>query len=255
MLKSMGQVAIVVPVFNESRRLETEKFAAFAEAHPDVCFYFVDDGSTDGTAALIEPLTKRSGRLRLVIHAHNQGKAEAVRTGFLEALRHGPEFVGFWDADLATPLDTIAEMAAYLRAAPGVQSLFGSRVKLLGRDIRRHTVRHYLGRVFATCASLVLQLEIYDTQCGAKLFRAAPLLEECFREPFQTRWIFDVELIARMLCRQKQGEAAALQDLIHELPLRQWYDVAGSKVRSKDFFRAFFDLARVAWLYGQRLWC
>ena len=72
--------------------------------------------------------------------------------------------------------------------ATGADLLLGSRVAMLGRDIHRSMVRHYLGRAFATAASIVLDLRVYDTQCGAKLIRRSAALLEALDEPFTSRW-------------------------------------------------------------------
>ena len=132
----------------------------------------------------------------------NQGKAEAVRRGVLTAIESQPDYVGFWDADLATPLRAIPQFVDLAESRPDLEMIMGSRVKLLGRNIERRRSRHYLGRVFATAVSTILGLDVYDTQCGAKLFRATPFIGALFQQPFLSRWIFDVEIIARLIQAQ-----------------------------------------------------
>ena len=125
----------------------------------------------------------------------------------------------------------------------------GSRVALLGRQIRRSWKRHLLGRTFATAASLVLGLTVYDTQCGAKLFRVTRQTAALFDRPFRARWIFDVELLARMISTAGNDGDLSIEELIYEYPLERWEDVAGSRLKSHDFFVAVTDLAAIRWRY------
>ena len=240
---------VVVPCYNEAARLPGDSCFAFAKAHPELRFLFVDDGSTDSTRALLDELA--SGCEGISVHglSPNQGKAEAVRQGMLEALDAGATYAGFWDADLATPLDEIPRFVETLDAHPETAALFGSRVKLLGRSIERNAARHYLGRVGATAISMTLRLPVYDTQCGAKLFRASDATRELFAEPFASGWIFDVEIIARMIRAHRAGVGPDPLASIRELPLQAWRDVAGSKVRAGDFVRAMVELLRIRSLY------
>ena len=121
----------------------------------------------------------------------------------------------------------------------------GARVQLLGRTILRNRYRHYLGRVFATVASVVLRMPVYDTQCGAKMFVSSEPIALAFRDPFISRWVFDVEILARLVCRGNVNP----QVTICEYPLFEWHDVKGSKVKPKDFWIALCDLARVHLAY------
>ena len=125
----------------------------------------------------------------------------------------------------------------------------GSRVALLGRDIRRSAVRHFTGRVFATAASIVLGLPVYDTQCGAKLFRVTPRFQELVSQPFRTRWIFDVEILARMVSETKPTNSDFARPTIYEYPLERWHDVQGSRLKLLDFVVAGIDLAAIYWRY------
>jgi dolichyl-phosphate beta-glucosyltransferase len=237
---------IVVPCFNEGARLQCSHFVDFLQNVEGVDILFVNDGSRDNTLELLHAMREgREDRIQVLDNERNTGKAEAVRAGMLNAIEQGyTTYVGFWDADLATPLEVIPDFMAVLDGRSRLEMIFGSRVRLLGRDIARRLSRHYLGRVFASFASMTLRLPIYDTQCGAKLFRVTPELASILVDPFLSRWVFDVEILARYVAFYG-GRVSYLQSLIYEFPLLRWYDVAGSKVRPRDFVNAAIDLYRI----------
>ena len=244
--ESQGWCTIVVPCYNESARLNTDIFAEFLRQGHKIRFLFVNDGSKDDTARVIQRFSAgREEYVELLDKQKNAGKAEAVREGMLTALReHKAEYVGFWDADLATPLDAIPDLLRELAHNSALQMIFGARVRLLGRDVHRKAIRHYLGRLFATVVSVMLRLPIYDTQCGAKIFRATPQFEAILTEPFISRWVFDVEIIARVL-RANGFNVKEVEHQIYEFPLKKWEDVAGSKVHGGDFLKASVDIIRI----------
>ncbi|UCC73372.1 MAG: glycosyltransferase [Gemmatimonadota bacterium] len=246
----MTEATIVIPCYNEVERLPVGTFKEFLTSSANVHLLFVDDGSTDGTEALIRELIDwRPDGCSLHVLPRNMGKAEAVRRGCLEAFKADCEFTGFWDADLATPLDVIPQLCQVLRDNPALVMVFGSRVRLLGREIERSAVRHYTGRVFATAVSLMLGIPVYDTQCGAKLFRRSSVVEQLMQEPFNARWVFDVEIIARLMRALGSDAAERARELIYEYPLHEWRDVAGSKLRLRDFVRAAVDVLKIRWRY------
>jgi glycosyltransferase involved in cell wall biosynthesis len=240
------EIVVVVPCYNEAKRLELRTFGEFIAAHPNVTLIFVDDGSTDDTPLVMERLRQQHSRqvctLRL---GTNVGKAEAVRRGMCNALRRRPAIVGYWDADLATPLESILSLADVLQTRVNVELVMGSRVALLGREIRRSGVRHFAGRVFATLASLALGVPVYDTQCGAKLFRVTPIFAEIMSRPFRSRWIFDVEILARLLASQRREGHDQGSGFIYEYPLEKWCDVQNSRLKSIDFAVAAIDLLSI----------
>ena len=94
-----------------------------------------------------------------------------------------------------------------------------------------------------------MKLPIYDTQCGAKLFRVTPECKTLFSTRFLTNWIFDVELLARARQLETFYNSPALEETVYELPLTKWMDVAGSKVKPHDFLKAFFELCSIYWNY------
>ena len=236
----------MVPCYNEARRLRVERFRDFLEANLSKRILFVDDGSTDDTIRVLETVCRGyEDRAAILARSQNRGKAETVRAGVNHALENfTQEFIGYWDADLATPLEEIAAFLGVFEDNPRIEMVFGSRVKLLGRRVERKAIRHYLGRTFATVVSVMLRMPIYDTQCGAKLFRVNQMVRGVFAQPFLTRWVFDVEIIARYL-KLNGEDSHRLEQAIYEYPLEVWIDIEGSKVRPADFFRALFDLLRI----------
>lgn len=240
---------LVVPCYNEEHRLPVDALRSFEVGTNRIELLLVNDGSRDHTLRLLESLRDENpARFSVLDLDRNRGKAEAVRLGILAALDRKPDFVGFWDADLATPLSELPDFLDVFAARPQIEMVFAARVRLLGRSISRNPSRHYFGRVGATLISSSLGLAVYDTQCGAKLFRASAPMREIFREPFLSRWIFDVEIIARFV-RQRGRDAAA--SAIYELPIKTWHDVKGSKVKSTDFLRALRDLWKIHRAYNR----
>ncbi len=242
---TMPKIIIVIPCYNEERRLDTAKIIKFAADNRNICFLMVNDGSTDKTVQLLAKMAEGNDRqISCLDLPRNMGKADAVRQGVVAAFRQGADFVGYWDADLATPLYEINNLVQYLVADSSKLMAFGSRIRLLNRRIARKSSRHYLGRIFATIASLVLRVSIYDTQCGAKLFRNTRKMRGVFSEKFISRWIFDVEIFARCVVGLK-GSSLRLSDTAVEHPLMEWCDVPGSKLKIIDFLQSFLELASI----------
>lgn len=238
---SPGRRTLVIPCYNEATRLDRSALLELARSADDLSLLFVDDGSKDGTKDVLAELERADPeRVRALVLPENRGKAEAVRAGLLAALDRGAEVVGYADADLATPGPELLRLLEVLDRR-GVQAVLGSRWKHLGSQIERQWWRHYLGRVFATMVSTGLRLGIYDSQCGAKVFRASPALRHALAEPFRTRWVFDVELIGRLLTAPTP---LSERDIV-EVPLEVWIHKRGSKLDPAQMAKAGLDLARV----------
>jgi glycosyltransferase involved in cell wall biosynthesis len=248
-LMGIPRTVVVVPCYNEATRLNTEAFADAVCQYPGLQFLFVDDGSTDDTANVLKSLSTRDpARLLHLSLTPNRGKAEAVRQGLLEAFDSGAQLVGFLDADLATPIAELP-LLAHPFSDPNVVMVMASRVAMLGRAIDRSPWRHYFGRVFATLASLLLGLRVYDTQCGAKLFRNVGAIRDVFARPFMSSWAFDVEILARLLSLERIGQLPRVERAVVEVPLRQWTDVRGSKITLVDSIVATSQLLLMWWRY------
>jgi dolichyl-phosphate beta-glucosyltransferase len=235
-----AQRTIVVPCFNEASRLDVNQLLRLSDM-ARATILAVDDGSTDATACVLsEAARAHPGMVTLHTLATNRGKGEAVRRGLIVALDGGADLVGYYDADMSTPIEEMARLVRLLDHRPQLHAVLGARVALLGHDIHRSALRHYLGRVFATFSSAALGLPVYDTQCGAKAFRVGPALRSSVVRPFRSRWAFDVELLGRL------RHAGVGPEAFLEVPLWSWRDMDGSKLGPVSSLSAAVDLARVA---------
>lgn len=208
----------------------------------DCTFLFVNDGSQDNTLEIIKK-TQRDDIYYLNLEK-NFGKGEAIRQGVLFAkslpIYEEISWVGYWDADLATPLSELTYFLKYANDLAGkrIEAIWGSRISKLGSTIERTPIRHYLGRLFATITGLILKINCYDSQCGAKIFRKE-ITDMAFSRRFISCWIFDVEILLR------------LEDYnILECPLRFWRDVPGSKVKIFSVgFRTLIEISKIRKIY------
>ena len=235
---------IVVPCYNEAGRLDTAAIESLVTA-ADLGVILVDDSSSDHTWAVFEGLkVQLREKVEMIRMARNVGKAEAVRQGMHHAVDLGARMTGYLDADFATPAQ---EMLRMVRAMDRQQFkvMFGARWLHLGARIERSPFRHYAGRVFATLASIILAMPVYDTQCGAKLFLVTDTLRAAINQPFHSRWAFDVELLGRLRAGVADTHGYDLEDFA-ELPLNTWIDVKGSKIGVFDMVRATLDLLIIA---------
>lgn len=234
--------AIIIPCYNEALRIQRDKFIDYALANPNIDLYFANDGSTDNTHSILQNIVLESkGNISVYDIQSNGGKAEAIRKTTLELLSLNQyKYIGFIDADLSAPLEEINPLCDLI-VANQLKIVAGARVQLIGKNILRSPIRHYLGRIFATYYDTMLKLRNYDTQCGLKIFDAK-LAEKIFVDPFISNWFFDIELFIRT--RKIIGHEAYYKE-IAELPLNEWREVKGSKLKLSDFLKAPFEVLKI----------
>lgn len=234
-----------MPCYNEAGRLQVDRLRAYVDAHPMVNVLLVNDGSSDGTAPLLDKLSAAHERISALHLPANVGKANAVQAGMGAALKLGTKWVGFLDADFDIPPQESLHLVEALENHGLAEFAFGSRIKLLNNIIERNTFRHIFGRVFATFTSMSLELDVYDTQCGVKVF-SNELAAQVFARPFLSRWIFDVEIFWRVMLLRGRN---AITTVALEVPLRECYNSGQSKIGYLAMLKFPFELMRIRRYY------
>jgi len=232
-------LSIVIPAYNEERRLAPTLAAVRAyldgSPYPDAEIVVVDDGSRDGTAALVEAASKEDPRVRLLRNPGNRGKGYALRNGMQDARG---EWVLFSDADLSAPIDELGKLLDAARER-NAHVAIGSRAldrSLVG--VHQGAVRELAGRFFNLVMRVCTGLPFADTQCGFKLYRR-DAAQAVFSRQQLDGFSFDVEdlYIAKVL------RLSAV-----EVPVR-WNNVDGTKVSLLGGMRPFWDLLLIRWYH------
>ena len=238
---------IVIPCYNEAKRLHLDKFQQFVDQHEDYVLCFVNDGSKDNTLEVLQSFQRKNAdKVEVYNMPQNGGKAEAVRAGILHLVENkGVKSVGFMDADLSTGFDDYLTLVQELHAPEGSKKMvFGSRKTMEENRIERTLFRSLASKIIGLMIRSVLRLPIHDTQCGAKVF-SADLARFCFRNNFVTKWLFDVELFIR--ARKQYGRKQLMAK-----PLKEWIHVDGSKITLKDSLEIPSQLWKILFNYDIR---
>ncbi len=234
---SRANLAIVIPAYNEYNRFPSDEYRLFLQNNPRAALCFVNDASTDKTNEVLVSLhASFPEQIFILTNTKNSGKAFSVRRGVLHCHDNSlAPAIAYLDADLATSLE---ECYSYLAFLDQKDFVFASRILKIGSVVDRRFSRFLIGRTLATAISNILDLKVYDTQCGCKVFKD-DLSAVLFGSPFISKWLFDVELFSRMLVHYGKEEAIKRMD---EIPVKRWVDRGESKVKISYFFRLWYDL-------------
>jgi CheY-like chemotaxis protein/glycosyltransferase involved in cell wall biosynthesis len=239
-------VGVVIPCYNEERRLLSNAFIDFIVKNSGYHLCFVNDGSTDNTLEVLNSL--RQGREDFItVHncEKNGGKAEAVRQGMLlMAQKKDLDYIGFLDADLSTDLKDFDDLVSTIENS-NYKIVSGSRISRMGAYITKDSARKIISLTINFIIRKILSMDFKDTQCGAKIFHK-DVIKISFGKKFVTQWIFDVEVFRRITLHFGLNKA---KEMVCEQPLKRWIHTDGSKLSMKDSIKIFGQLVQIAWAY------
>jgi len=228
-------VSVIIPAYNEEKRLpptlaRIEKYLAARPYSAEILV--VDDGSRDATAEVVEQLSSRAPRLRLISNGGNRGKGYSVRHGMLEARGN---IALFTDADLSAPIEEADKLLAALEHCDVAIGSRGLDQKLI--ETHQSGGRELAGKSFNWAVRAMVGVQFADTQCGFKAFRRERT-RILFEQQRIKRFGFDPELL---FLARRHGLS------VIEVPVR-WAHDPGTRVHVlTDGLRMVGDLAVIRW--------
>ncbi|MBW1296549.1 response regulator [Aquimarina litoralis] len=239
-------VGVVIPCYNEEKRLLSKEFIDFTNSNLGYHLCFVNDGSTDNTLDVLLELSKgREDNISVYNCEKNGGKGEAVRQGVLHMSKDKQlDYIGYLDADLSTDFKDFDDLVKTI-ASSEFKIVSGSRMSRMGADITKESARKIISKTINLIIRNILGMSFNDTQCGAKIMDKE-VFNELFKQKFITRWLFDVEIFIRM--RKFYGKKKAIS-YICEQPLKRWIHADGSKLSMKDSVKIIGQLGQIAYHY------
>jgi len=242
------KTGIIIPCYNEEKRLDVKSFANFIAIENQYHLCFVNDGSKDDTIKVLKTLQEMNPlKISIVDLKKNGGKAEAVRSGAKYLYNRGDiNYIGFIDADLSTDFKDFKDLLKTLRANTNLSFVFGSRAKEASEEIQKDGVRAFISKCINMLIVLILGMDIKDTQCGAKVFEAS-IVPVMFNKRFFSRWLFDVEMFIKM---KRHFGKLEIMNKIYEQPLKRWVHMEDSKLGWRDSLEIPFRLVSIWFNYN-----
>lgn len=219
------KLSIIIPAYNEEKRIGRtleyyHQFFGSEEQQGNLNYEIVVvlNGCVDNTLAVVQKMRARYGHTQIV-NVKEAGKGLAIAVGFANALQRDNDYIGFVDADMATAPQHFFKLMPHLQKIDGAiasRYMPGAQIKPQRPWIKRWGKRIF----FDSLVRLLLGINYWDTQCGAKMFRRAAI-EKIVQDMRVDHFAVDIDLL--FLCK-KYGFN------VHEFPT-VWRDQAGSKLR------------------------
>jgi dolichol-phosphate mannosyltransferase len=190
-----GRAIVVIPSYNEAESIE-RTIAGLLEVVPAASVLVVDDGSPDGTGAIVDRLAAADPRVRALHRGTRDGLGHAYLAGFQRALEDGYEIVVEMDADGSHPAGALPAM---LDALSGNDLVIGSRWIAGGAVANWPRRREWLSRAANTYARLALRIPVRDSTAGYRAFRAATLRAVDLEGVVSRGYCFQIDMTRRVI--------------------------------------------------------
>lgn len=224
-------LSVVIPVFNESQRIQKLKiviqFLKTTKFSSELIL--INDGSTDNTLQKMQGFKKKN-KFLIISYDVNQGKGYALKQGILASKG---QYILFFDIDLSTPLAEFEKFKKYLNTHDVIIGTRKNTIPLLTK--RQSAVRECMGKAFTSLSKIVLQLNVSDFTCGFKCF-SKKAGYDIFKSLKNNRWGFDAEAL---FIANKRGYK------VKEVPV-VWANDPNTKVKfPRDIIISLIELLKI----------